>query len=249
MNNVRQTLRMAALTAVLASAPLSLSNAIASADFERVTPNAPIELAGFVPAPVAPPADDAPADLPPAPDAPPAPEAPAPAPEAPAPAPEAPAPAPEAPPAPAPDAPPAPEAPAPAPEAPAPAPAAPAPDAPPAPEAPAPAPEAPAPAPEAPAPEAPAPADAAPAPEEKPAPKKAYSVNWDAIAGCESGGNWAISTGNGYSGGLQFTPSTWRSNGGSGSPNGASREEQIRVAENVLHSQGIGAWPVCGRRG
>ncbi|WP_263989660.1 transglycosylase family protein, partial [Mycobacterium conspicuum] len=77
----------------------------------------------------------------------------------------------------------------------------------------------------------------------------AYSVNWDAIAQCESGGNWGISTGNGYSGGLQFTPSTWRANGGSGSPAGASREEQIRVAENVLHSQGIGAWPVCGRRG
>src|SRR6202022_4691901 len=74
-------------------------------------------------------------------------------------------------------------------------------------------------------------------------------VNWDAIAACESGGNWGISTGNGYAGGLQFTPSTWRSNGGSGSPNGASRDEQIRVAENVLHSQGIGAWPVCGRRG
>ncbi len=78
---------------------------------------------------------------------------------------------------------------------------------------------------------------------------RAYSVNWDAIAGCESGGNWAISTGNGYAGGLQFTSSTWHSNGGAGSPNGASREEQIRVAENVLHSQGIGAWPVCGRRG
>jgi hypothetical protein len=79
--------------------------------------------------------------------------------------------------------------------------------------------------------------------------KRAYSVNWDAIAACESGGNWGISTGNGYAGGLQFTPSTWRANGGSGSPNGASRDEQIRVAENVLHSQGIGAWPVCGRRG
>jgi hypothetical protein len=78
---------------------------------------------------------------------------------------------------------------------------------------------------------------------------RAYTVNWDAIAQCESGGNWGISTGNGFSGGLQFTPSTWRANGGSGSPNGASREEQIRVAENVLHSQGIGAWPVCGRRG
>ncbi|WP_211284620.1 transglycosylase family protein, partial [Mycobacterium alsense] len=88
-----------------------------------------------------------------------------------------------------------------------------------------------------------------PAPDAPPPPRKAYSVNWDAIAQCESGGNWAISTGNGFSGGLQFTPSTWRANGGSGSPANASREEQIRVAENVLHTQGIGAWPVCGRRG
>jgi len=77
----------------------------------------------------------------------------------------------------------------------------------------------------------------------------ADSVNWDAVAACESGGNWAINTGNGYYGGLQFTMGTWRSNGGSGSPHGASREEQIRVAENVLQSQGIGAWPACGRRG
>ena len=90
-----------------------------------------------------------------------------------------------------------------------------------------------------------------PAPDAPPAPPvhKAYSVNWDAIAQCESGGNWGISTGNGFSGGLQFTASTWHANGGSGSPAGASREEQIRVAENVLHAQGIGAWPVCGRRG
>ncbi|OBA78746.1 Resuscitation-promoting factor RpfE [Mycobacterium sp. 1164966.3] len=96
-------------------------------------------------------------------------------------------------------------------------------------------------------PNVPPPAEAAPV-EAPPAPK-AYSVNWDAIAQCESGGNWGISTGNGFSGGLQFTPSTWRANGGSGSAHTASREEQIRVAENVLHSQGIGAWPVCGRRG
>ncbi|OMC49973.1 resuscitation-promoting factor RpfE [Mycobacterium sp. IS-2888] len=99
-------------------------------------------------------------------------------------------------------------------------------------------------APPPPAPDAPPP----PAPDAPPA-HKAYSVNWDAIAQCESGGNWGISTGNGFSGGLQFTSSTWHANGGSGSPNSASREEQIRVAENVLHSQGIGAWPVCGRRG
>ncbi|MDT5185387.1 MAG: resuscitation-promoting factor RpfE [Mycobacterium sp.] len=74
-------------------------------------------------------------------------------------------------------------------------------------------------------------------------------VNWDAVAACESGGNWGIATGNGYYGGLQFTMGTWRANGGAGSPHKASREEQIRVAENVLRTQGIKAWPVCGRRG
>ena len=77
----------------------------------------------------------------------------------------------------------------------------------------------------------------------------ADSVNWDAVAACESGGNWGINTGNGYYGGLQFNMGTWQSNGGSGSPHAASRDEQIRVAENVLHTQGIGAWPVCGQRG
>ena len=75
------------------------------------------------------------------------------------------------------------------------------------------------------------------------------SVNWDAIAKCESGGNWAINTGNGYYGGLQFAPATWSSNGGVGMPNLASRAEQIRIAENVLRTQGIGAWPTCGRLG
>ena len=66
----------------------------------------------------------------------------------------------------------------------------------------------------------------------------ADSVNWDAIAPCESGGNWSINTGNGYGGGLQFTLGTWRANGGTGSPANASREEQIRVAENVLAQPG-----------
>ena len=77
----------------------------------------------------------------------------------------------------------------------------------------------------------------------------ADSVDWDAIASCESGGNWAINTGNGYYGGLQFSPGTWSSNGGSGMPHQASREEQIRIAENVLQTQGIGAWPSCGGLG
>jgi LysM repeat protein len=79
-------------------------------------------------------------------------------------------------------------------------------------------------------------------------PAQASSTNWDAIAQCESGGNWAISTGNGFYGGLQFTQSTWRAYGGQGSANGASRDQQIAVAERVLQGQGIGAWPVCGKR-
>jgi hypothetical protein len=74
----------------------------------------------------------------------------------------------------------------------------------------------------------------------------ADSVDWDAIAQCESGGNWSTNTGNGHYGGLQFKPSTWASNGGVGSPSTASREEQIRVAENVLRTQGLRAWPKCG---
>jgi hypothetical protein len=77
----------------------------------------------------------------------------------------------------------------------------------------------------------------------------ANAVDWDAVAACESGGNWHTATGNGFYGGLQFTMGTWRANGGTGSPHTASREEQIRVAENVLRTQGIGAWPVCGKRG
>lgn len=71
--------------------------------------------------------------------------------------------------------------------------------------------------------------------------------NWDAVAQCESGGDWAINTGNGYYGGLQFSQSTWEANGGVGVASDASREEQIRVAENVLGTQGVGAWPVCGQ--
>ena len=71
--------------------------------------------------------------------------------------------------------------------------------------------------------------------------------NWDGVANCESGGNWGINTGNGYYGGLQFSQSTWAANGGSGSAHNASKAEQIRVAENVLTTQGRGAWPVCGQ--
>ncbi len=68
---------------------------------------------------------------------------------------------------------------------------------------------------------------------------------WDRLAQCESGGNWQINTGNGYYGGLQFTQGTWAANGGQGSPQNASREQQIAVAKNVQASQGWGAWPAC----
>jgi hypothetical protein len=71
---------------------------------------------------------------------------------------------------------------------------------------------------------------------------------WDRLAQCESGGNWSTNTGNGYSGGLQFSSGTWAANGGSGSPATASRAEQIRVAQRVLASQGWGAWPACSAR-
>lgn len=76
----------------------------------------------------------------------------------------------------------------------------------------------------------------------------AATHNWDGVAQCESGGDWNINTGNGYYGGLQFSQSTWTANGGTGLPANASKEEQIRVAENTLQSQGPGAWPVCGQR-
>ena len=72
---------------------------------------------------------------------------------------------------------------------------------------------------------------------------------WDQVAHCESGGNWAINTGNGYHGGLQFTQGTWAAHGGgqyAPSAQMATKEEQIAVAERVLASQGKGAWPVCG---
>lgn len=71
---------------------------------------------------------------------------------------------------------------------------------------------------------------------------------WDQLAECESGGNWSINTGNGYSGGLQFSPSTWNAFGGSGSAHNASRAEQIAVAEKVLAAQGWGAWPSCSKQ-
>ena len=74
---------------------------------------------------------------------------------------------------------------------------------------------------------------------------------WDAISRCEAGGNWAINTGNGYYGGVQFDQNTWERNGGlrfAPRADLASREEQIAVAEVTRARQGWGAWPVCSGR-
>ena len=74
----------------------------------------------------------------------------------------------------------------------------------------------------------------------------APTPNWDAVAQCESGGNWHANTGNGAYGGLQFKPQTWAEHGGVGNPAAASREQQIAVANRVVADQGLGAWPKCG---
>ncbi|MGY1802611.1 ubiquitin-like domain-containing protein [Blastococcus sp. SYSU D00922] len=72
---------------------------------------------------------------------------------------------------------------------------------------------------------------------------------WDALAKCEAGGNWAINTGNGYYGGLQFNASTWRAYGGQGLPHENSREQQIAIAEKVVAARGgYGAWPSCAAK-
>ncbi|MGW2211024.1 transglycosylase family protein [Streptomyces sp. NPDC001781] len=77
----------------------------------------------------------------------------------------------------------------------------------------------------------------------------ATGSEWDAVAQCESGGNWSINTGNGYYGGLQFSASTWAAYGGTqyaATADKAGKGQQIAVAEKVLSAQGKGAWPVCG---
>jgi LysM repeat protein len=82
------------------------------------------------------------------------------------------------------------------------------------------------------------------------APASAAEHDWTGVAQCESGGNWSINTGNGYYGGLQFSPSTWSAYGGEAyAPRAdlASPAQQIDIAERVLVGQGAGAWPTCGR--
>ena len=74
---------------------------------------------------------------------------------------------------------------------------------------------------------------------------------WDGVAQCESGGNWNTNTGNGYYGGLQFSPRTWQSYGGGAyadTADHATRSQQIAIAEKVLQAQGWNAWPTCSKK-
>jgi resuscitation-promoting factor RpfB len=82
-------------------------------------------------------------------------------------------------------------------------------------------------------------------------PPVAEASAWDALSGCEAGGNWAINTGNGFYGGVQFDQNTWERNGGlryAQRADLATREEQIAIAEITRARQGWGAWPVCSGR-
>jgi uncharacterized protein YabE (DUF348 family) len=82
-------------------------------------------------------------------------------------------------------------------------------------------------------------------------PAVAQGETWDALSRCEAGGNWAINTGNGFYGGVQFDQNTWERNGGlryAQRADLATREEQIAIAEVTRARQGWGAWPVCSGR-
>lgn len=82
-------------------------------------------------------------------------------------------------------------------------------------------------------------------------PPVSNGATWDALARCEAGGNWAINTGNGYFGGVQFDQNTWERSGGlryAARADLATREEQIAIAEVTRARQGWGAWPTCSGR-
>ncbi len=80
------------------------------------------------------------------------------------------------------------------------------------------------------------------------APAIAGGSVWDALARCESGGNWSINTGNGYYGGLQFSAATWKAVGGQGLPHQNSREEQIKRGQMLQARSGWGQWPACTKK-
>lgn len=105
---------------------------------------------------------------------------------------------------------------------------------------------------------APAPTTTAPPPPPAPAPPPAASgtgyndpnnpAAWDRLAQCESNGNWAANTGNGYYGGIQFSLSSWQAVGGTGRPDQASRETQIAMGQRLWNQGGWVHWPACSSK-
>jgi hypothetical protein len=73
-------------------------------------------------------------------------------------------------------------------------------------------------------------------------------AQFERLAACESGGRWAINTGNGYYGGLQFNLATWRGIGMSGYPHQASKAQQIAAGQKLHSQRGWRPWPSCSRR-
>jgi hypothetical protein len=95
-----------------------------------------------------------------------------------------------------------------------------------------------------------APRETTPAPRPEPASAPASGA-WQALAECESGGNWSINTGNGYYGGLQFSASSWAGAGGTRYaplPHQATPAEQIATAEVLRANGGWGHWPACSSK-
>jgi Transglycosylase-like domain len=113
-----------------------------------------------------------------------------------------------------------------------------------------------------PPPPPPPPTTVPPAPAPAPAPPPAVAPNasgsgyndpnnpaaWDRLAQCESGGNWAANTGNGYYGGIQFSLASWQGVGGPGRPDQASRETQIAMGQRLWNQGGWGHWPACSSK-
>src|SRR5919106_3366649 len=90
--------------------------------------------------------------------------------------------------------------------------------------------------------------EVAPAPAVDPSTFVVDDATWDRLAMCESSGNWAANTGNGYYGGLQFSLPTWQGYGGAefaAYPHQATREEQIAIAERLYAARGFQPWPAC----
>ncbi len=71
---------------------------------------------------------------------------------------------------------------------------------------------------------------------------------WAALRKCESGGNYAINSGNGYYGAYQFASGTWRKLGYSGLPHEASPATQDEAARKLQSQQGWAPWPACTRK-